>query len=192
MGYKLSTFTLENIMPHSSDDDGLENQGAGFMESLGGIRKLSSDKVDLTRDRPIKSRQANQTQPSIGDPKIATAASHHGTGSVPESWFHQGIQKNLKRKIQLGQFPVEVELDLHGYRQHEALQELANFIQLAIQQHIRFLVIIHGKGYRSKNESVLRPLVQNWLSQQPNVLAYCPAQPRDGGSGASYVYLRKA
>ncbi|MCP4232040.1 MAG: Smr/MutS family protein, partial [Aestuariibacter sp.] len=43
---------------------------------------------------------------------------------------------------------------------------------------------------RSDKAAVLRPLVHHWLSQQNFVLAWCPAQPRDGGSGASYVYLR--
>ena len=52
------------------------------------------------------------------------------------------------------------------------------------------LLVIHGKGYRSETEAVLKPLVHRWLAEQPSVLAWCPAQARDGGAGASYVYLR--
>jgi len=117
--------------------------------------------------------------------------SHHVPESTAESWFHHGIQKKLRRRIQMGQLPIEAELDLHGYRQHEAIEELKVFLQHALNDRVRTIIIIHGKGYRSRSESILRPLVQNWLSQQPDVLAYCPAQPRDGGNGASYVYLRK-
>ncbi len=56
----------------------------------------------------------------------------------------------------------------------------------------RMILIIHGQGYRSQSEAVLKPMVQRWLSEQSLVLAWCPANPRDGAGGASYVYLRSS
>jgi DNA-nicking Smr family endonuclease len=56
---------------------------------------------------------------------------------------------------------------------------------------LRQILVIHGKGYNSEQEAILRPLVQRWLEEQQFVLAWCPAQPRDGGNGATYVYLRR-
>jgi len=90
----------------------------------------------------------------------------------------------------MGQFTVDAVLDLHGHRQHEALQELELFMQYATNSHARLLLIIHGKGFNSQSGAVLRPLVQHWLSEQNRVLAYCPAQIKDGGTGASYAYLK--
>jgi len=55
----------------------------------------------------------------------------------------------------------------------------------------RFLVIVHGQGYGSRNEAVLKPLIRHWLSRQDCVMAWCPAQPKHGGDGATYVYLRR-
>ena len=55
----------------------------------------------------------------------------------------------------------------------------------------RCLLIIHGKGRRSKNqEPVLRGKVAGWLAQRAEVLAFSQARPPDGGSGAVAVLLR--
>ena len=102
------------------------------------------------------------------------------------------MQKKLKQRIRMGQLPIDAILDLHGYRQQQALEALRSFVQEALRIDARLLLIIHGKGFRSESQAVLRPLVQHWLAEQSMVLAYCPAQPADGGSGASYVYLKKS
>jgi DNA-nicking Smr family endonuclease len=38
---------------------------------------------------------------------------------------------------------------------------------------------------------MLRDQVPDWLASHPRVMAYHTALPRDGGSGALYVYLRR-
>ena len=100
------------------------------------------------------------------------------------------IQKKLERKIRRGQLAIQDHLDLHGYTQKEAIAALEEFPHRAVTAEFKLLVIIHGKGNRSGSEAVLRPLVRYWLSQQSSVLGWCPAQPKHGGNGASYVYLR--
>lgn len=67
---------------------------------------------------------------------------------------------------------------------------LDTFLAEVLGRGLRMVVIVHGRGLRSEREAVLRPLVQRWLGSQSRVLAWCPAQARDGGAGASYVYLR--
>jgi DNA-nicking Smr family endonuclease len=103
-----------------------------------------------------------------------------------------GLQRKLQRKIRQGQLAIEDSLDLHGYNQKQATATLVQFLQQALASRFRMLVIIHGKGSRSGNDAVLKPLVRHWLAQQSAVLAWCPAQPKHGGDGASYVYLRNA
>lgn len=100
------------------------------------------------------------------------------------------MQVKLQRKIRQGAIRPESTIDLHGYRQNEAIAMLEEFIADALQRRYRMILIVHGQGYRSPGEAVLKPLVQNWLEQQAEVLAWCPAQIRDGAAGASYVYLR--
>lgn len=161
----------------------------GFMESLGGIRKLKQDRIDPHEDRPKKPARVLSNNPQLDNSRYTA------TGSVPEvtlqSWFHHGVQKKLQRRIKQAQIPLDATLDLHGYRQKEALHELELFLNYALQHQARMLLIVHGKGYGSNKDPVLRPLLQHWLSEQPAVLAWCPAQPVHGGSGASYVYLKR-
>jgi len=176
-------------MSNSSDQDKKHDDHSGFMESLGGIRKLDSDRVNLYQDLPQKKPVQDQSSPTFSRQAVRENSFDDGEPNA-KSWFHHGLQKKLRQRLQMGKIPIEAQLDLHGYRRQEALEQLSFFMRQALDTHLRLVIIIHGKGYRSHGESVLRPLVLHWLSQQPWVLAYCPAQPRDGGHGASYVYLR--
>lgn len=170
-------------MPKSFDND-----EPGFMQSLKGIRKLEFDRVDLHQQKPRGKMHVPHTQAS--DSLESYNLSDQAAASTPEQWFQHGMQKKLQRKIRMGLMPVEATLDLHGYRQQQALDELRLFLQQSSSAQLRVLLIIHGKGFRSESQAKLRPLVQHWLQRQANVLAFCPAQPRDGGSGASYVFLK--
>ena len=175
-------------MTGSSDDD-----DASLMQSLTGVRRLKQDRVDLLLQKPRKQpRLLNRTQAKAGHDQAGTESSDPVPGPALDSWFDHGIQQKLQRRIRLGQIPIDASLDLHGYRQLDARHELADFLRQATQTRARMLLIIHGKGFRSESRAVLRPLVQRWLHQQPLVLAFCPAQPRDGGDGASYVYLKQS
>ncbi|MBI3525561.1 MAG: Smr/MutS family protein [Betaproteobacteria bacterium] len=45
--------------------------------------------------------------------------------------------------------------------------------------------MVHGKDLRSPGrEPVLKKLLRNWLTNRPEVLAYCQACAADGGTGA--------
>lgn len=176
-------------MTKSSDQDESLQVSSGFMESLPGVKKLKHDLADLYQSRPKKKHRIDtrHTNPSNSDLQSISSSTPHSTR---DSCFHHGIQKKLQRKIKMGQIKIEAVIDLHGYRQHEASLELEAFMEAALKTHSRMVLIIHGKGFRSQSQAILRPMVQHWLSEQPMVLAYCPAQPQDGGSGASYVYLK--
>ena len=124
----------------------------------------------------------------MADPPAAAPAPT--AGSARDSYFGTGLQKKLQRRIRQGQLRPEASLDLHGYRQHQALEALPEFIGNACARGLRLVIIVHGQGYRSQHDAVLKPLVHRWLAASAQVLAWCPAQPRDGAAGATYVYLR--
>jgi DNA-nicking Smr family endonuclease len=166
----------------------MSQEKPGFMESIGGIRKLKQDRIDPHQDRPKKAARLLPNKSHQDKPLISNIVS--SAEKTLESWFHHGLQKKLQRKIKQAQIPIDASLDLHGYRQKEALHELASLLQYSLQHQARMLLIVHGKGYGSNKDPVLKPLVQHWLSEQQAVLAWCPAQPEHGGGGASYVYLK--
>ena len=45
-------------------------------------------------------------------------------------------------------------------------------------------------GSYGKNQAKLKTCVLTWLRQDPMILAFCRALPRDGGKGATYVLLK--
>ncbi len=95
------------------------------------------------------------------------------------------------RKLRRGAWPVQDSLDLHGNNSETARKLLQQFLQQAIDRNLRCVLVIHGKGLNSQGgEAVLRKLTRHWLTQHPQVLGFCDAQPRNGGSGAVLVLLK--
>ena len=111
--------------------------------------------------------------------------------------------------LRRGRMPIEARLDLHGLTQDDAWRELEGFLARAEAAGRRSLLIITGTGLRSRlrdedddmpfrmdqrRPGVLRDSLPRWLSaphNRPRVLAWSPAQQRDGGAGAFYVLLRR-
>ncbi len=110
-----------------------------------------------------------------------------------ELWFARpGLQHSLLRKLRRGQYSVAAELDLHGMTVVEARQAIVQFLQRVRRRERRCVRIIHGKGNRSQNrEPVLKHMVNRWLRQRDEVLAFSSARPVDGGTGAVYVLLKR-
>lgn len=105
-----------------------------------------------------------------------------------------GIDRRTAERLKRGRLPVEARLDLHGLTQAEAHRALNAFIVAGCDAGRRCVLVITGKGLQREDGGVLRGKVPLWLNQPPNrgrVLAYDYAQPRDGGTGALYVLLRR-
>ena len=165
-----------------NDDDESE-----FSRLIPGVKRLHNDRINVYQQRNRKKTfSANRQQDNQWQAEIpADSAPTHDTH------FNTGLQKKLQRKIRQGLIRPEASLDLHGYRQAEALEVLEMFLQaMRCSIGMRAVLIIHGQGFRSQSDAVLKPLVQRWLANQSEVLAWCPALVRDGAAGASYVYLR--
>jgi DNA-nicking Smr family endonuclease len=108
------------------------------------------------------------------------------------SFRRQGIQSTLLRKLRSGELGVQGEIDLHGLTADQAKHALHEFISQAISHHARCVRVIHGKGLRSNERlPVLKNLVSSLLRRMPEVLAFVSAKPNDGGTGATYVLLRR-
>ena len=76
-----------------------------------------------------------------------------------------------------------------------ARNEIFEFIEECYQYGLRSVLIVHGKGESkadSTRGSILKGCVDKWLRDLKTVLAFHSAQPRDGGTGAVYVLLRKS
>ena len=70
------------------------------------------------------------------------------------------------------------ELDVRGMRGDEALQAVRYFIDDAILMGVQRVRILHGKG-----NGILRQLIRQYLSAEPNVTDYHDEDVRFGGAG---------
>ncbi|HSW93670.1 MAG TPA: Smr/MutS family protein [Gammaproteobacteria bacterium] len=101
-----------------------------------------------------------------------------------------GVQQKVLRKMRQGQYNAEAHLDLHGKTIDEARESLARFLLQCQHDKIRTILIIHGKG-KDGRLPVLKNKLNNWLRQTEQVIAFCSAIPKQGGSGALIVLLRR-
>ena len=100
-----------------------------------------------------------------------------------------GIDGSTQRRLFRGEVLIDLRLDLHGMTATRAHSQLIQFIASAAYEGCRCVLVITGKG-----SGVLNGHVPNWLKQpplSPHVLALAEARPKDGGSGAFYVLLRR-
>lgn len=117
---------------------------------------------------------------------------------------HAGFEldRRTDEKLRKGQISIEARCDLHGLTQQEAKAQLDRFLQDSVSRGRRCVLVITGKGKSrvatdaviEPEKGVLKQRLPEWLSQAPwrkNVLKYYPARPKDGGSGAFYIYLRR-
>ena len=113
-----------------------------------------------------------------------------------------GLDARSAQRLRRGQIAIEGRIDLHGMREAEARRALDSFLGAAAQAGKRCVLVITGKGAEREAEGfmpdrsagLLRRSVPRWLGEAPNrahVIAYHPARPADGGTGALYVLLRR-
>ena len=106
-----------------------------------------------------------------------------------------GISWELMERLEQGRFPIQDHLDLHGLNVDQAFSACEKFLVSAQTKGLRHVLLVHGRGLGSpQGVPVLKNSLAEWLSQKrlgKRVLAFCTAQPHDGGMGATYVLLRK-
>lgn len=115
--------------------------------------------------------------------------------AAPEvlNFSRSGIQNSTLKKLRQGRLPIEQRIDLHGLTAEQARNYFIDFIDECRQDNVRCALIVHGKGYRSRNNiAVIKSHLNRWLRECPQVLAFHSAQTRDGGTGAVYILLKQA
>lgn len=78
------------------------------------------------------------------------------------------------------------EINLLGKRAEEAIEEVDKFLDSAALASVDRVRIIHGHGM-----GVLKRAVNDYLSKSPHVSRFYPAEPAEGGTGATIAELRE-
>ena len=116
-------------------------------------------------------------------------------GKIENKDFNIDAQKNKNDKVK--------RLDLHGVTLNEANKIVKKFIIDSANLGVKKIVIITGKGlrskvyddpYRSKEMSVLKNSVPEFISTDKDlkekIIKITRAEVRDGGEGAFYIFLK--
>ena len=108
------------------------------------------------------------------------------------------FDRDTTRALGRGRLVPQASLDLHGMTLAVAERAVAGFLDTAVAQDFRIVLIVTGKGARLQGGRVLggriRAEFMGWLNRADNrsrVRGVRPAHPRHGGSGAFYVLLRR-
>jgi len=145
---------------------------------------------------PLKKQTIEPTQnkPKARVKKHVSVISNNSNNTLnkqqdSDSFFAFHISKKARKNFKAGNVYFEATLDLHGHTVAQSERLMSQFINDCRHQKIQHAIIVHGQGHNSEYKSVLKPAVLYWLSQQEAIDAYCSAQQRDGGKGASYIML---
>ncbi len=105
-----------------------------------------------------------------------------------------------KKKVR---FEKIKKIDLHGYTIEEANRAIESFIQKCFDESVTKIIVITGKGLRSKNIenpylskdlSILKFSVPEFIENNKSltniIIEIKDARIEDGGSGAFYIYLK--
>ena len=95
------------------------------------------------------------------------------------------------------------KIDLHGYTLEEANNSIEDFIQNCFDDKVTKIIVITGKGLRSKNVanpylskdlSILKYSVPEFIESNNHLMKMIieikDAKIDDGGEGAFYIYLK--
>jgi len=151
-----------------------------FREAVRGVRPLRAPppRARMPKVRPLR----ESLDHDAADPEQLTGEALA---------FHRPqIPAAVLRRLRRGDYRVQREIDLHGMTVVEAKLALREFLVSALEQRVRCVRIVHGKGLRSGHRGpVLKAAVSTILRRTGAVLAYVSARPVDGGTGAVYVLL---
>jgi len=104
------------------------------------------------------------------------------------------INPEIARRLHRGDFSIQDHIDLHGLGVADAHRAIDDFFNKNILSGKRAVLIIHGRGLSSPAEPVLKSKVYHWLTTSPWhkwVIAFTSARLCDGGTGATYVLIRR-
>ncbi|MGY0196099.1 Smr/MutS family protein [Leptothrix sp. BB-4] len=163
-------------------------------DTLGNVTPLPpSDLAAIERPRPAP----EPLQRELDDRQVLRASLSDEFD--PETLMETDDQLSFRRlelgpdvlkKLRLGRWTVQGQIDLHGLTRDHAREALANFLSDAGKRGWRCVRVVHGKGLGSPGrEPVLKGKVRSWLVQRQEVLAFTQARGPDGGAGALIVLL---
>ena len=177
------------------DDFMSEEDKALFRDHMRSVKPLNekNTRIKNTSPKPALPQKKATSPPleKIKDYYLSDFIQDTVFSNTTLSYSQPGLNHQRFKELQKGQISWEARLDLHGIKSEAARDSLCQFIHRHVENGKRCLLIIHGKGGHLGNPPIIKNLVNRWLPQLDEVLAFHSALPKDGGDGAVYVLLKR-
>lgn len=173
-----------------AEQEEVVDEASLFQEAMQGVNPIKHG--NKVRTKPARKKikiRSHDERPDIND-----VFSDAPVDECPDQLLYSrdGITPDTLKKLRKGKFQIDSSIDLHGMTVDAARDYLLEFLAECEADGSRNIIIVHGKGYSSPGKKpVIKPMVNRWLRAAPTVLAFCSAQPKDGGTGAVYVLLKR-
>jgi DNA-nicking Smr family endonuclease len=164
-----------------------------FAKAMGDVKPLAGRKREAAKaviprpkaEGPLKPQKRSLAALAMTPPPELTLDDHN-------------FDRDTARALGRGKLVPQASLDLHGMTLAAAERAVANFLDAAVAQDLRIILIVTGKGARLQGGRVLGGRIRaefvGWLNRADNrsrVRGVRRAHPRHGGGGAFYVLLRR-
>jgi len=104
----------------------------------------------------------------------------------------RSIEHSILRVLRHGSHLIDIKIDLHGYTIDQAYEIFYKTIFHAIENRLRLILIITGKGNRYGRS--IRADLMKWINIpeiSSHILYISEAHNKHGGDGAFYCLLRR-
>ena len=166
-----------------------------FRSETGDVKPLTrKNSIAATpQKKPVFKQQADHEPPRSPTPQphLSDFIAEPQDSESILSWSNNSLAARDFSLLKQGKLRHQTHLDLHGLNRDEAAHELYQFIKHSQQQGYRCVKLIHGTGGRKGEAPIIKNLINQWLRQLNEVLAFHSCLPADGGSGAVYILLRR-
>jgi len=165
-----------------------------FEEAMKGVKPIAQpNRVQHAKTRPsTRPKQSIKDDEQVLVDMLSEPDDLTSIETGDELFFaRNGLQQKVIKRLKRGELSIQAELDLHRLTKAEARLEVVAFLNHCKKNNFKQVRIVHGKGHGSPGKiPVLKTLVNHWLQQRDEVLAFSSTRPCDGGTGAIYVLLK--
>jgi len=193
----------EPVLPHSLSESNREKSNEDlFQSAMKDVIPLKDDKnkiiMAFAKEETLPERSFKPHKKAGEDFSNLVKESSAWDISFSDEYMEgavSGVGPKIMKRLKRGEFSIQDYIDLHGLTKKEAEIVVDEFIIKSYHKSMRCVLIIHGRGLGSLNhQPAIKRELPVWFRRgilKKIVLAFVTAKPCDGGTGASYVLLKK-
>lgn len=172
----------------------MDNEDDLFEAAMADVTPLKEGRAKYGEPKPALPDNFLESNPQPSQPLPVEEVKIHSNTAKCLSGKVPNLDMKTFNLLARGSHKPHAHLDLHGYFEGDAWLATMDFLHQAYYAGMRCVMIIHGKGkgYGLDGDmGIIKAQMASWIAHHPRVMAFHTAIPRDGGSGALYVYLYK-